>query len=494
MSNSPTNTNSMKRPPVVVVMGHVDHGKTSLLDYIRKANVAAREAGGITQAVAAYEIVHGNEKITFIDTPGHEAFSAMRSRGARIADLAIVVVAADEGIKPQTLEAITILTESKTPFVIAMNKVDREGANVEKLKNDFTAAGIYLEGYGGQISYQAISAKTGEGVSELLDLVLLTAEVEHLTYDPTAPATGFVLEVRHSKMRGLEVSLIVKNGTLAFGSVIGTASGTGKIKMLEDFTGKNAKHLVPSSPALVVGFESAPLVGEEFTCDAAMVEEYKASAHQTRQLAREAVSAPSALELLAMREKPQQFAVILKASDAGSLEALQQIIGALSLEKEIRIVASSIGDVVDADVKFATSTGAVIVGFKVKVGKSVELLAQNSHVQVLQSDVVYTLVQQLEALVSAGPVADAVGELTVLAVFNQKRFDKQLVGGVIAKGMFRNKGNLAIYRGDEQVATGKIVSLRDVKKDIISAEAPKEVGVVIDAKVKIEVGDRLVLL
>src|SRR6266481_6931166 len=193
-----------ERPPIVVVMGHVDHGKTTLLDYIRKASVAAREAGGITQAIAAYEITHNGKRMTFIDTPGHEAFTAMRSRGAMIADLAILVVAGDEGVKPQTKEAISILLESKTPFVVAINKIDKT-KDLERAKNDLMSAGVLLEGFGGSVSYQGVSAKTGEGIPELLDLLLLAAELENITYDPAATPAGFVLEARLDRRRGSEV-------------------------------------------------------------------------------------------------------------------------------------------------------------------------------------------------------------------------------------------------------------------------------------------------
>jgi translation initiation factor IF-2 len=489
--NAPQETK--KRPPVVVVMGHVDHGKTSLLDYVRKANVVAREAGGITQAVAAYEITHAGEKITFIDTPGHEAFASMRSRGAQIADLAIVIVAADESIKPQTLEAINILQESKTPFVIAINKIDREDANVERVKNDFTAAGIYLEGYGGQISIQPISAKTGAGIPELLDLVLLTAEVENLTYNPHLPASGFVLEVRHTKQRGLEVSVIVKDGTLEQGSAIATASTVGKVKILEDFLGKSAKQLTPSSPAIIIGFEKNPLIGEEFWCGD--VSPSHISALNTS--AKAADTKPgiplSPLELLLAQNKRKAFSVVLKAADAGSLEALVQIISGLKSEREIEIVASSIGDIVDNDIKFAASTGSVLIGFKVKISKAGTLLAQNNNVIVCTSDIVYSLIEQLQELVAKGPGAQASGELEVLAVFNQKRFNDQLIGGKIVRGMFKNKGTVRIVREGKEIATGKITSLRELKKDIESAQSPKEVGIIIDTNTKIEIGDDIVL-
>jgi len=246
--------NLKERPPVVVVMGHVDHGKTTLLDYVRKANVAAREAGGITQSVGAYEIVHGGKKIIFIDTPGHEAFTAMRSRGAEVADLAILVVAADEGVKPQTKEAIDILLKSKTPFVVAVNKIDRTN-DLEKVKNDLTSAGVLLEGYGGQVSWHGVSAKTGEGVDELLDLVVLASSVERLTFDPTVPASGYILETRVDRKRGNEATLIIKNGVLRRGEEIRTATGGGKVKILEDFLGNQTAELEPSAPALTIGLE-----------------------------------------------------------------------------------------------------------------------------------------------------------------------------------------------------------------------------------------------
>jgi len=211
--------NNLKRPPIVVVVGHVDHGKTSLLDYIRKANVAAREAGGITQSVGAYEIVHKNEKITFIDTPGHEAFSKMRVRGAAVADVAILVVAAEEGVKPQTKEAIKVLHESKTPFVVAITKIDKPTADIERVKNDLAANDVALEGYGGNVGFHGVSNKSGEGIDELLDLILLTAEMEELTYDPTANGDGVILESKKDSKRGFTISVILKDGILTNGEM-----------------------------------------------------------------------------------------------------------------------------------------------------------------------------------------------------------------------------------------------------------------------------------
>ena len=303
-----------RRPPIVVVMGHVDHGKTTLLDRIRKTSVAAREAGGITQAVGAYEIERNDRKITFIDTPGHEAFSAMRSRGAQAADLAILVVAADEGVKPQTREAIQILGDTKTPFVVAINKIDKTGGNIEKAKNDLMAANVFLEGYGGQVSYHGISAKTGDGVEELLDLILLSADMEDLSYDPAADASGYVVEASREPRRGIEASVIIKDGTLHRGDSIWTQSAKGRVKILENFLGKAAESLEPSAPAIVIGFETLPAVGERFTVGGSETKSQETLGKDNGKIWRSGSGASG-----------KELKLVLKASDAGSLEALGAI-------------------------------------------------------------------------------------------------------------------------------------------------------------------------
>lgn len=492
--------NLPQRPPVVVVMGHVDHGKTTLLDYIRKMtyaahgvashggaprSVAEREAGGITQAVGAYEIVHNDRKITFIDTPGHEAFSAMRSRGAQIADLAILVVAADEGVKPQTEEAIKILEATKTPFVVAINKIDRTGGSMEKAKNDLLAAGVFLEGLGGQVSYHGISAKTGDGVGELLDLVLLASDMEGLTYDPAAPASGYVLEVKRDARRGIETSVIIKNGTLRKGDLIATKSASGSVKVLEDFMGNSAEELVPSAPALIIGFESLPGIGEEFSVG--------------KSGKKQAVS-DQKIQNGARQEKSKSgsLALTLKASDAGSLEALGMVVRAIGIDKkkDINIVQESVGDITDGDVRTAAATGAIILCFKSRIDKGAQNLIESQHVIVIASNIVYDIVKAVEDILTAGGLAIAAGTLEVLAVFNQEKIDKQLVGGRITGGAFRAKASFEIFRGtgsQESIGTGRVLSLRENKSEITQAEKGKEIGVLANAPVKIEIGDILVI-
>jgi translation initiation factor IF-2 len=495
----------VQRPPIVVVMGHVDHGKTTLLDYIRKANIAAREAGGITQATAAYEIEHGvaNEKrkITFIDTPGHEAFTAMRSRGAKVADLAILVVAADEGVKPQTKEAIKIIVDSKTPFIVAINKIDKTGGSMDKARNDLMAAGVLLEGYGGQVSYCGISAKTGEGVSDLLDLVLLAADMENLQYDASAPATGFVLEAKRSPSRGIEAAVILKNGTLRRGDVIATASVSGKVKILENFLGKTAQEIEPSAPAVIIGFEDIPIIGEEFVAgDEAAIASMR-TASKAALAAQPSSAAPSSSQQQKNRfaqSKPNTLNLILKAGDAGSLEALSVVLRGIDQKggKEINIIEEGVGDVTDGDVRHAQATKATIIGFKNRVEKGAKTLADAHEIVVITSEIVYDLATAVEEYFTGARGPAIAAELEVLALFNQEKLQKQLVGGRVENGTFRGNASCDIVRGPlgtTPLGQGKVLGLREKKAEIANAEKGKEIGVLIDSQVAIQVGDRLVI-
>ena len=489
-----SNAEKEQRPPIVVVMGHVDHGKTTLLDYIRKTNTASREAGGITQAVGAYEIVRNGRRITFIDTPGHEAFSAMRARGAQAADLAILVVAADEGVKPQTREAIKILEETTTPFVVAFNKIDKTSGVIDKARNDLMAANVFLEGFGGQVSYQGISAKTGEGVDALLELILLAADMEDLSFDAGAPASGYILEARRDPRRGIEASMIVKNGTLRRGDAIRTRGATGKVKILEDFLGNAVTALTPSAPAIVIGFEELPLIGEEF--QAGQPEPGASGAPQEQRgpagvMVRKAGGGAAT---------GRELRLMLKASDAGSLEALAAVIGGVGDKDErgVAIVDRSVGDVTDGDVKNALATDSVIVAFKNRIEKGAQNLAEAQSVTIITSKIVYELADAVAELLAGKRGPQAAGKLELLAVFNIEKADKQLVGGRVLEGVIRPKTSFEIVRkterGDEAVAgTGRIVGLRERKSELSQAEAGKEIGVLASASVIMQAGDTLVV-
>lgn len=482
-----TNENLKPRPPVVVVMGHVDHGKTTLLDYIRKSNVAAREAGGITQSVGAYEITHNGRKITFIDTPGHEAFTKMRSRGATIADLAILVVAAEEGLKPQTKEVIKILNETKTPFVVAINKVDKPEANVERVKQELTTEGVLLEGYGGHISFEPISAKTGQNVGELLDLILLAADYENLTYNPEAEASGFILEAKVDPRRGMEVTAIVKNGKLKQGDEIITPTAKGKVKILENFQSERVSTLLPSSPALIIGFENLPQVGEEFQAGKKVDGSTVKSIAQIRGFSQADAQDETAIKF------------IVKASDSGSLEALSAIMKSLPCERPVLILDESVGDIGDNDIKNAAASRAIIVGFKNKVSKSSKNLADIQKVRILTNDIVYHLIKDVEMILAKPEAAAVTGRLEVLAVFNQQKLQKQLVGGKVLDGVMKNRANFEIHRLNPEnnehhlVGHGKILSLESNKLETAQVEAGKECGLIVNSSQAIQKGDHIII-
>lgn len=461
-------------------MGHVDHGKTTLLDYIRKTNVAAREAGGITQVIGAYEIIHNAQPITFIDTPGHEAFSKMRGHGTRVADLAILVVAADDGVKPQTKEALAAINAAKLSYVVAINKTDKPGADIEKTKSDLANAGAYLEGYGGDVSWHAISAKTGDGVNELLDLVLLATDIQNLSYDPATPAAGVVLGTRLDSRRGLLISVVMKNGTLHAGDLIGTGTARGKVKLLENFLGKSVKKLEPSSPALIAGFENAPAIGEEFAAGtAAQVEMLFAELKQkVCATGTNAVGTPEG----------DTMNVILKADEAGSLEALADLIGRISTPKPFRVIEQGIGQIYENDVKRAATARALIVGFHTKVDRAAENLAEAQRVVILTSPVIYHLEEALKKQVSAETSART---LLILALFGAPKGKERVVGGRVTAGPVRNHEVFSVERNGERIGEGKILNLQSNKADIAEAGEGKEVGMLIESGTSIAVGDIL---
>lgn len=480
MENKVNNENLVERPPIVVVLGHVDHGKSSLLDFIRKTNVVAKEAGGITQSIGAYEIVHNDKKITFIDTPGHEAFSKMRARGAKAADLAILVVAADDGVKPQTKEVINVLKETKTPFVVAISKIDKPGADVEKVKNELTQAEVLLEGFGGNVSWQEISSKTGQGVNELLDLILLAAEMEELVYDPEAEAKGIIIESKMESQRGIVAAVIIKNGVLKASEEIFTQSAKGKIKILENFLGERVEQLTPSSPALIVGFETLPQTGEEFSTNEIKPKEAE-------------LNKKTEMRILTKNGFPT-LNLILKADVSGSLEALSETIRALpKKEVGLEIIEASVGDITDGDVKLSQSTKSIIVGFRVRTGKAAENLARAQEIKIITSEIIYELLKSIDAEIFALIAPKPTGEMEVLALFSKKG-KKQLIGAKVISGIIKNKAKLEVRRGGEIISKGRILNLQQQKQDAAQVEEGKECGIMFESDAIIGVGDRLLVI
>ena len=472
-----------KRPPVVVVLGSVDHGKTTLLDYIRKTTVAAKETGGITQAIGAYEIEHQSsnsknpEKITFIDTPGHEAFSKMRSRGANIADIAVLVVAADDGVKPQTKESIKIIQEAKIPFVVAINKIDKQ-PEITKVKNDLTQSNVLLEGYGGNIPFQPISAKTGEGINELLNLILLTADLEDLKYDPNQKAKGYVLESKMDSRRGILASLIIKDGALKIGDEIFAGKADGKIRSLENFLGKKVDEAEACAPISIIGFNALPKIGDEFEVGKLL---------STEPVVKTPIARPSTA---GDTQNKNLLRLILKGDVSGSVEALSEVIRNLpAQDKTIKIIEEGVGEITDGDVKMAISTNAAIVGFKTKITKAAENLAREHRIQIIQSEIIYELIKAVEEeLLTEKEKFE--GKLEILAIFSKKN-KKQLIGGKILEGEIKVSSFLQIERAGAILGKGKVLSLQQNKKEVKRVEAKLECGLIFESDIEITVGDIL---
>ncbi len=485
-----------RRPPIVVIMGSVDHGKTTLLDYIRKTNVAAKETGGITQSVGAYEIEHPSassgqvQKITFIDTPGHEAFAKMKARGAKIADIAVLVVAADDGVQPQTKEAIKIINESETPFVIAINKIDRV-PDTSKVKNELMQAGVLLEGYGGNISSQPVSAKTGEGVNDLLDLILLAADMEHLDCDPSHLGKGFVLETTLDSRRGPLATVIVTDGTIRCGDFIRTDQAFGKIKILENFLGKTIREATASSPVRVLGFETLPKVGEDFIAGPKLEPAISIKASPVN----------SGGPKTAAPEGQETIRLILKADAFGSLEALSEIVRNLpkkspstssGQDQKIEIIQEAVGNIGDGDVKLAISTKAAIVGFKTSASKAAETLARAHGVRIVQSEIVYELLKVIEDTLESLHKKVIKGKLEILAVFSKKG-TQQVIGGKVTEGAIVNNAVLEIHRRIDIIGSGKVLNLQQKKQDAKTVGAGNECGLLFDTETEIKIGDVLIL-
>jgi len=476
------------RPPVVAVVGHVDHGKTTLLDFIRKSNVVAGEVGGITQAIGAYEIEHEGKKITFIDTPGHSAFSAMRARGTNIADIGVLVVSAEEGVKPQTKEAIEVLVKSETPYVVAITKIDVPNADVEKIKGELLSENVLLEGLGGDVSWQAVSGKTGEGVDELLGLIALLGEVSGLSENPKEDTSGFILESKKDKGRGNVAFAILKNGTLRQGDDIVTQTVSGKVKILENFLGERTKELNPSAPAVIGGFEELPQAGEEFWAGKVNLEVMGVSGEGMEDVSEVVGIVSEALDESGETEgEGEKLKAVLKADTAGTLEALKAV-----LQDKVAITMFAVGEVLDSDVQFAKSTGSVILGFNVSVGKPAERLAEVHGIKIVTSNIIYKLIEAAESLEQTRKDEETGGRLEVLKVFSGTQ-NKQTIGGKVVEGKLKSGARFEIVRAEEVVGKGKIVNLQQDKQDTKELTTGTEGGLVVAAEAKIEGGDQIVV-
>jgi len=454
----------IQRPPIVTVLGHVDHGKTTLLDAIRKTQVASREAGGITQGIGATQIETPDGKITFVDTPGHAAFSKMRERGVKVADIAILVVAADDGMMPQTREALAYIKENTIPLIVAFTKMDLPSANVEKAKGQLEQEEVFFEGRGGQTPFVELSAKTGQGISELLEVIHLLAGVSGITGDPEGELEAFIIETNKDK-RGTTVSVVVKNGKLKAGELISAGNNSGKVKGLFGQNGKLIKEAIPGDPVMILGFSEVPEVG-------ARVIAGKGNIFQKAELKGKKKVAEG------------QIGIVLKAQKRGSLEAIEA-----SLPQGALVLVSSIGDITESDVFFAKTANALIVSFEANTPSGVRNLASTEGVEIASFKIIYELLEFLETRIKQG-LLDILGKAEILAEFP---FNKTKVAGVgILSGRIAKQDFVVIMRNEKELGKAKISSMRRGKNELSEAKAGEECGVILSPPLDFEKGDILV--
>lgn len=473
-------------------MGHIDHGKSKLLDHIRKTNVVAGESGGITQHISAYEVEHdskehGVKKITFLDTPGHEAFRAVRARGAQVADIAILVVAADEGVKKQTLEALETIQTAKIPYIVAINKIDKPEANLERAKLSLSENGIYIEEYGGQIPAVALSAVTGQGVNELLDMILLVAELEEFKGDRRTEASGVVIEANVDNRKGVSATLIIKDGVLQLGKFVVAGGAYSPVRIMEDFTGKKLETATFSMPVRIVGFNKLPPIGEIFEVVSNKKEAENLAKQNEADLAKidEAVSST---------EKEVVFPIILRADVSGSLEAIKYEIGKIKSDLvDIKIIDADVGSISESDIKLlAGKEYSTILGFNTILDAGVAELAERMNVVVETFDIIYRLTEWLEERVKSitplQEVEEVQGQAKILKTFSRTK-NNQVVGGKVTQGILTKNGTIKILRRDEEVGRGVIKELQSQKVKTETIYEDSEFGTMIEAEEDIQPGD-----
>ena len=495
-------TNIISRPPVVVVMGHIDHGKSTLLDYIRKTNVVEKEAGGITQVISAYEVIHKDEseqdkKITFLDTPGHEAFSKMRERGAEIADIAILVVSASEGVKPQTIEAWKTIVESKIPCIVAINKIDNPSANVEKTKTELAENEIYLENYGGKIPFVEISAKVGTGISDLLSLILILAEMENLAGDSTLPASGFVIEVNLDSRRGIIATLIIKNGSIKKGMTVTVEDAICSTRIIENFLGKTIDEATFSSPVSIVGFDKMPRVGAQFKTFQKKSDALKYT-ENWKNLEALPISGGKASKSEETNKKI--IPIILKADVSGSIEAIEKEIAKIKNKTEIqnaefRIVSKGIGPISESDIKGVSSgTDALVIGFNVKIDKSALEIAEKRGITISFFEIIYKMTEWLEEQMEERrpkiETMETIGRAKIIRAFSRTK-ERQIVGGKVIEGQINLNNTVKIMRREFEIGRAKIVNLEKNKTKTSTVLEGAEFGMMIESKVEVVAGDIL---
>jgi translation initiation factor IF-2 len=490
------------RPPVVTIMGHVDHGKTSLLDAIRETEVAAGEAGGITQHIGAYQVHHEAKTITFLDTPGHAAFTAMRARGAKVTDIAVVVVAADDGVMPQTKEAIDHARAADVPILIAVNKIDKEGAQPDRVRNELAADELTPEDWGGETVYCDVSAKTHEGLDNLLDMILLVSELEELGANPDAPASGTVVESQLDPGRGPVVTILVQRGTLAVGDSLVGGAQWGRVRAMHDFTGARVQEAGPGMPVEVLGFDGVCEAGEhvrvvENDRRARQLAQERGNRLKTEALARRQARKVSLEEVFfrAQAGDIKELNIVLKADVAGSLEALQDEIAKVPQEQVgINIIHSQTGGINESDVMLASASEAIVIGFNVRPLADARRAAEREGVDVRTYSVIYKITEDLrnamEGMLEAVEVEEVLGEAEVKQTFKASKVGR-IAGCIVNEGKVTRTASVRLIREGTVIWGGKLGSLRRFKDNVQEVEEGQECGIVLDGYADVKEADVL---
>lgn len=497
--------NKIARPPVVVIMGHIDHGKSTLLDYIRKTNATESEVGGITQNISAYEVLHKNEKgvnkeITFLDTPGHESFSKMRERGAIIADIAVLVVSAEDGVKSQTIEAWKTITEMKLPSIVAINKIDKPSANIEKTKKELAENEIYLENYGGKIPYVEISAKAGTGVDDLLSLILILSEMENFTGNTEEDASGFVIEADLDSKRGIQATLIIKNGSLHKGNFVVVEDAITSTRIIQNFKGGMIDTASFPAPIRLCGFDKMPKVGAPFKTFKNKKEALTYAETYLPSTTREGKQDWKNQKELSSEQSMDKkiIPILLKADVSGSLEAIEKEINKIRSENaEFKIIARGVGPISESDIKnISNSKNAIIIGFNVKADKSALEVAQKRGISISFFDIIYNmtewLIEQMEKLRPKIETIETTGRAKIIRAFSRTK-NFQIIGGKVIEGCIVLNGTVKIMRREFEIGRGKIVNLEKGKIKTSVIEEGLEFGMMIESKIEIAQGDILEL-
>jgi translation initiation factor IF-2 len=486
------------RPPVVTIMGHVDHGKTSLLDAIRETQVAEGEAGGITQHIGAYQVHHDGHTITFLDTPGHEAFTAMRARGAKVTDIAVIVVAADDGVKPQTQEAVDHAKEAEVPILVAVNKIDKPGADPTRVRTEMSGLGLQPVQWGGDTEFVDVSAKTKEGLDDLLETIVVMAEVEELRANPDAPASGTVIESKLDPGRGPVVTVLISRGTLEVGDAVVAGAHWGRVRAMNDFLGNRVTEALPGEPVEILGFDGVPEAGErvrgvENDRRARQLATERANRLQREALARRAGKKVSLEDIF--KSGVQELNLVLKADVAGSLEAIQDEIAKLPQEEvSVNVIRAAVGAVTESDVMLASASDAVILAFGVRPVGDARSVAEREGVEIRHYSVIYRAIEELrdamQGMLAPEEVEEVLGTAEVRQTFRASRVG-MIAGCHVLDGTVTRGSRVRLIRDGTVVYEGAIASLRRFNDDVREVAAGFDCGIVLRDFADVKEGDVL---